>query len=80
MGADGAPTGLSGYFMAANRNKQSVAVDIATTDGQQVLRQLAARADVVIENFKPDGLVKYGLDHKSLRAAHPGLIYFSISG
>lgn len=79
-GTDGQKTDLSAYFMAANRNKQSIAVDIATPDGQRVLRQLAARADVVIENFKPDGLVKYGLDHKSLRAAHPGLVYCSISG
>jgi formyl-CoA transferase len=79
-GTDGQRTDLSAYFMAANRNKQSIAVDIATPDGQRVLRQLAARADVVIENFKPDGLVKYGLDHKSLRAAHPGLVYCSISG
>ncbi len=79
-GTDGQKTDLSAYFMAANRNKQSIAVDIATPDGQRVLRRLAARADVVIENFKPDGLVKYGLDHKSLRAAHPGLVYCSISG
>jgi len=76
----GQPTDLSAYFMAANRNKQSVAVDMATADGQATLRALAARADVVIENFKPGGLEKYGLDHATLRAAHPGLIYCSISG
>ncbi|TMM51654.1 CaiB/BaiF CoA transferase family protein [Sulfitobacter sabulilitoris] len=78
--ASGAPTDLSAYFMAANRNKHSVAVDISTSEGQQTLRRLAARADVVVENFKPGGLVKYGLDHATLRAAHPGLVYCSISG
>lgn len=78
--ADGNPTDLSAYFMAANRNKHSIAVDISSEDGQKILRHLAARADIVVENFKPDGLRKYGLDHASLLAAHPALIYCSISG
>ncbi|WP_120504284.1 CaiB/BaiF CoA transferase family protein [Sulfitobacter mediterraneus] len=78
--ADGNPTDLSAYFMAANRNKRSISVDISTADGQKTLRHLAARADIVVENFKPDGLRKYGLDHASLMAAHPALIYCSISG
>ena len=73
-------TDLSAYFMAANRNKRSIAVDIATEEGQATLRHLAARADVVIENFKPDGLIKYGLDHATLLAAQPSLVYCSISG
>jgi formyl-CoA transferase len=77
---DGSPSDLSAYFMSSNRNKRSVAVDMATPEGQDIIRRLAARADVVIENFKPDGLVKYGLDHATLRAAHPGLVYCSISG
>ncbi len=77
---NGDRTDLSAYFMAANRNKRSIAVDIATKDGQTTLRHLAARADVVIENFKPGGLVKYGLDHATLCTAHPGLVYCSISG
>lgn len=77
---DGSPSDLSAYFMSSNRNKRSIAVDIATAEGQDIIRRLAARADVVIENFKPDGLVKYGLDHKTLCAAHPGLVYCSISG
>ncbi|MEM6761132.1 MAG: CoA transferase [Pseudomonadota bacterium] len=76
----GAPTDLSSYFMAANRNKRSVAVDMTTPEGQRVVRQLAARADVVIENYKPGGLKKYGLDHETLCAAHPALVYCSISG
>lgn len=79
-GTDGQPTDLSAYFMSANRNKQSVAVDLSTDEGQEIVRQLAARADVVIENYKPDGLVKYGLDHTTLLNAHPGLVYCSISG
>ncbi|MGB5863626.1 MAG: CoA transferase [Sulfitobacter sp.] len=77
---DGTPSDLSAYFMSSNRNKRSVAVDIATEEGQDIIRRLAARADVVVENFKPDGLVKYGLDHKTLCDAHPGLVYCSISG
>ncbi len=78
--ADGSASDLSAYFMSSNRNKQSIAVDIATPEGQDIIRRLAARADVVIENFKPDGLVKYGLDHKTLCEAHPSLVYCSISG
>ncbi|MEM6758618.1 MAG: CoA transferase [Pseudomonadota bacterium] len=77
---DGARTDLSAYFMSSNRNKRSIAVDIATAEGQDIVRQLAARADVVIENFKPGGLAKYGLDHATLCATHPGLVYCSISG
>ncbi len=77
---DGTASDLSAYFMAANRNKQSVAVDVSTDEGQEIVRQLAARADVVIENYKPGGLKKYGLDHETLMAAHPSLVYCSISG
>jgi formyl-CoA transferase len=77
---DGNATDLSAYFMAANRNKLSISVDLADPEGQATLRHLAARADIVIENFKPDGLVKYGLDHATLCAAHPALVYCSISG
>lgn len=76
----GNPTDLSAYFMAANRNKLSVAVDIATSQGQTTIRALAATADILVENFKPGGLAKYGLDHTTLCAAQPGLIYCSISG
>lgn len=76
----GRPTDLSAYFMAANRNKLSIALDLATPEGQATVRALAAKADVVIENFKPGGLVKYGLDHATLCAAHPRLVYCSISG
>ena len=77
---NGNDTDLSAYFMAANRNKKSVSVDISTPEGQDIVRRLAARADVVVENYKPGGLVKYGLDHQTLCGAHPELIYCSISG
>ena len=80
LDADGNPSDLSAYFMAANRNKRSVAVDIATKDGQALIRRLAAEADILVENFKPGGLVKYGLDYTSLREACPHLVYCSISG
>ncbi|WP_224815607.1 CaiB/BaiF CoA-transferase family protein [Hasllibacter sp. MH4015] len=79
-GTDGERTDLSSYFMCTNRNKLSVAVDIATTEGQQVIHDIAARADICIENFKPGGLDKYGLDHATMGARHPHLIYCSISG
>src|SRR6056297_2780620 len=80
MGADGAPTDLSAYFLSVNRNKKSVAVDLADRRVQRALADLAGRADVVIENFKPGGLRGYGLDHETLCARYPGLVYCSISG
>jgi crotonobetainyl-CoA:carnitine CoA-transferase CaiB-like acyl-CoA transferase len=70
----------SAYFVGANRNKRSVALDIADPRGQRVVAALAAHCDVVIENFKVGGLKGYGLDHASLRAANPRLIYCSITG
>ncbi len=76
----GEPTDLSAYFMCANRNKKSVAIDLRTPEGQAAVRRLAARADVVVENFKPGGLRKYGLDPQTLCDVHPGLVYCSISG
>ncbi|MGX0875735.1 crotonobetainyl-CoA:carnitine CoA-transferase CaiB-like acyl-CoA transferase [Roseovarius sp. MBR-154] len=80
LDAAGQATDLSAYFMSSNRNKQSVAVDLTDPDMQRMLHDLAGRADVVIENFKPGGLRKYGLDHETLCAAWPGLVYCSISG
>ncbi|OUS34560.1 CoA transferase [Rhodobacterales bacterium 56_14_T64] len=77
---NGNDTDMSAYFMSANRNKLSVAIDIASPEGQQTIRDLAAQADILIENFKPGGLKKYGLDYASLRDELPGLIYCSISG
>ncbi len=76
----GQPTSEAAYYLSANRNKRSVAVDIATPQGAALVRKMAERSDILVENFKVGGLKKYGLDHESLRAAHPGLIYCSITG
>ena len=68
------------YFLAANRGKQSVAIDIATPEGQKLVRALAARCDILVENFKVGGLAQYGLDYDSLKALNPRLVYCSITG
>ncbi|MDA9352648.1 CoA transferase [Porticoccaceae bacterium] len=68
------------YYFCANRGKQSVTVDITQPQGQQIIRQLAAQADVLIENYKVGGLKKYGLDYESLAAFNPRLVYCSITG
>ncbi|WP_298854514.1 CaiB/BaiF CoA-transferase family protein [uncultured Ruegeria sp.] len=78
--AEGNRSDLSAYFMSANRNKKSVALDIATAEGQAEIRRLASHADILIENFKPGGLAKYGLDYASLSQDFPSLVYCSISG
>ena len=76
----GNATGESSYYLSANRNKASLAIDLQKPEGQRLLRQLVARSDVFIENFKVGGLAKYGLDHESLRRERPELIYVSITG
>ncbi len=78
--ANGNDTDQASYFTACNRNKRSVTVDMATPDGQALLKQMAAQADIVVENFKTGGLKQYGLDHESLRAVNPRLIYCSVTG
>jgi crotonobetainyl-CoA:carnitine CoA-transferase CaiB-like acyl-CoA transferase len=78
-GADGKPV-ESAYFLCANRNKKSVALDIATPEGQAQIRLLAQKSDVLIENFKVGGLRKFGLDYESLAALNPRLIYCSVTG
>ncbi len=78
-GTDGTP-GDAAYFHAANRNKRSAAIDMATPQGQAILRRIASQADVLVENFKVGGLAKYGLDWPSLSAINPKLIYCSITG
>jgi crotonobetainyl-CoA:carnitine CoA-transferase CaiB-like acyl-CoA transferase len=77
--ADGS-RGDAAYFQSANRGKWSVCIDMAKPEGQRLIRDLAEKSDVVIENFKVGGLKKYGLDHDSLRAKNPRLIYCSITG
>ena len=68
------------YYLAITRNKRSIALDLRDETDAALARELAARADVVLENFRPGGLAKYGLDHDSVAAANPGVVYASISG
>jgi crotonobetainyl-CoA:carnitine CoA-transferase CaiB-like acyl-CoA transferase len=68
------------YFHSCNRGKRSIAVDFETPEGRDLVRRLAAQADVVVENFKVGGLKKYGLDWDSLRRVNPRLVYCSITG
>jgi crotonobetainyl-CoA:carnitine CoA-transferase CaiB-like acyl-CoA transferase len=68
------------YYLCANRNKKSVTVDFTTAEGQSIVQDLARTSDVVLENFKVGGLKPYGLDHESLRALNPRLVYCSITG
>lgn len=75
-----AQTGHSTYFESVNRNKQSIGLDIADAEGQMLASELADRADVLVENFKPGALVQYGLDYESVRARNPRIVYCSISG
>ncbi len=81
LGADGAEeAGTSAYYLSCNRNKRSAAIDLATATGAALVRDLAARADIVVENFKVGSLSKFGLDYASLAAINPRLIYCSITG
>ena len=68
------------YYHACNRGKRSVVLDFRTAEGQEAVRRLAARSDVLIENFKTGGLAKYGLDYESLSKVNPRLIYCSVTG
>jgi crotonobetainyl-CoA:carnitine CoA-transferase CaiB-like acyl-CoA transferase len=72
--------GVSTYFLAINRNKRSVALDLRSEADRAAAAELARRADIMVENFKPGGLARFGLDYPSVSAANPGLIYASISG
>ena len=72
--------GDAAYFTAANRNKKSLAIDFSTEDGARIVKMLAARADVLIENFQVGRLAKHGLDYQSLSSENPGLVYCSITG
>lgn len=68
------------YFHSANRNKQSIAIDITKPDGQQVIKDMIANADVLLENYKVGGLEKYGLSYQQVKAINPRLVYCSITG
>lgn len=78
--ADGQNTDQASYFTACNRNKRSVTIDMASAEGQALIREMALKSDIVVENFKVGGLKQYGLDHTSLMALNPRLIYCSVTG
>ncbi|WP_153010571.1 CaiB/BaiF CoA-transferase family protein [Falsirhodobacter sp. alg1] len=71
---------LSAYFLCANRNKQSIAIDFTTPEGADLIRRLVVECDVVVENYKPGDLARRGLDYDDLAALRPGLIWCSITG
>ena len=75
---DGEPS--AAYFHSCNRGKRSVIADFSTERGREIVRRLAARSDVLIENFKVGGLAKFGLDYESLRPLNPRLVYCSLTG
>ncbi|WBY03156.1 CaiB/BaiF CoA-transferase family protein [Ramlibacter tataouinensis] len=77
---EGGETRESAYFLGANRNKRSVTCDISTPQGQEIVRALAARSQVFVENFKVGDLARYGLDYESLKRINPALVYCSITG
>jgi crotonobetainyl-CoA:carnitine CoA-transferase CaiB-like acyl-CoA transferase len=77
---NGDGTSDAAYFHACNRGKRSIVVDFRKDEGRQIVRRLASRADVVIENFKVGALAKFGLDYASLKAVNPAIVYCSITG
>src|SRR5687768_8635279 len=78
--ATGAETGESAYYLGANRNKRSIAIDLARPAGQELVRELARQADVLVENYKVGDMARYGLDFPRLHALNPQLVYCSITG
>ncbi len=78
--ADGRDTDDAAYFLGTNRNKRSVTIDLSHPEGQALVRRLAARADVLVENFKVGDMARYGLDAATLRREFPRLVYCSITG
>jgi len=78
--AQGRPTPESGHYICSNRNKRSVTVNLAHAQGQEIVRQLAKQADVLIENYKVGDLARYGLDYATLSKLNPQLVYCSITG
>jgi crotonobetainyl-CoA:carnitine CoA-transferase CaiB-like acyl-CoA transferase len=77
---DGRETRESGYYLAVNRGKRSIALDLDKPEGQAIVKALAARSDIVLENFKVGTLKKFGLDYEGLKAVNPRIIYCSITG
>ena len=77
---DGVDTRESAYFLSVNRNKKSITLDISRPEGQRLARELAARCQVLVENYKVGTLARYGLGYEDLRKANPGLVYCSVTG
>ena len=78
--AEGRDTREAGYYLAVNRGKRSITVSLEKPEGQKIIKELAARADIVLENYKAGTLARYGLDEASLRKVNPRLIYCSVTG
>ncbi|MEM9332684.1 MAG: CaiB/BaiF CoA-transferase family protein [Pseudomonadota bacterium] len=78
--AEGQETSESAYYLSTNRNKNSVAIDLTNPEGQAIIRSLAQKSDILIENFKAGDLARYGLDYPTLSKLNPRLIYCSITG
>jgi len=76
----GVPTNESAYYLSANRNKRSIAIDMASEEGQSLIHQLLERTDVLVENYKVGGLSRYGLSYEQLKDRYPRLIYCSVTG
>lgn len=76
----GNPTPESGNYICSNRNKRGITCDISKSEGQEIIRELVAQSDVLIENYKVGDLARYGLDYDSLKAVNPDLIYCSVTG
>ena len=77
---DGNETGEAAYFNSANRGKKSLTLDIADPEGQEIVRKLAAKSDVLLENYKVGGLARYGLGYEDVKKVNPGIVYCSITG
>jgi crotonobetainyl-CoA:carnitine CoA-transferase CaiB-like acyl-CoA transferase len=77
---DGEETTDATYYGSANRNKQSIAIDISTPEGQQLVRELAAKSDVFVENYKVGDMARYGLSYDDIKKINPRIIYCSITG
>ncbi len=78
--ADGRPTRESAYYLSINRGKKSVAIDLADARGQRIVRDLAAKSDVLVENYKVGDLARYGLAYEDVRAVNPRIVYCSLTG
>ena len=72
--------GVSTYYLSVNRNKRSIALDLRDEGDLTAAHELARRADVFVENFRPGGLARFGLDYDAVSAGNPGVVYASISG